>query len=165
MWLSPSLTSTATGSQRPYNRRTDRKWEMHSEYSSPTNICSLCRVARPQEAKYQKHLHLDTFFFCHCSTWSSYKCPVCISSTNIIIDALFNHLSAMGEVWNSTIKVCRRIYSQKSFRNWVQIQQLAGIINIFLLPKGTQRIRKQDNKTGCKNLIHTEGEIIWWELQ
>lgn len=90
--------------------------------------------ACPQEAKYQKHLHLDTIF-CHCSTWRSYKCPVCASSTGTVIDALFNHHSDMGETRNSTIKVCRRIFSQECFKNWDQIQQLAVIIKYFLAAK------------------------------
>jgi len=43
----------------------------------------------------------------------------------------------------------------------LQYTSQLALLNIFLLPKGTQRIRKQDNTTGHKNLIHTEGEIIW----
>lgn len=121
----------------------DRR-EIHSEYSSDQYLQSLQMHwphTCPQEAKYQKHLHLETCF-CHCSTWRSYKCSVCVSSTGIVIDALFNHLSATGEMWNSTIKVCRRIYSQKCFRNWVEIQQPAGIIKYFLAAKGYSEDKK-----------------------
>lgn len=111
-----------------------------------------CPRACPQEVKYQKHLHLDTFF-CHCSTWRSYKCPVCVSSTGMVIDALFNHLSATGGMWNSTIKVCRRIYSQKCFGNWVQIQQPAGMIKYFLAAKGYSEDKKarQQHRTQKPN--------------
>lgn len=88
-----------------------------------------------------------------------------LSSTGTVIDVLFNHLSATGEIWNYTIKVCSRICPQKYFRNWVQILQPAGFIKYFLAAKGWSENKKASNNTGYKNLIDTEGEIIWWELQ
>lgn len=100
--------------------------------------------------------------FCHCSSWRSYKCPFQAQEQWLISSSI----TSQPQERYGTIKVCSKICPQKYFRNWVQIlQSQLGLLNIFWLPKGAQRTRKQDNNTGYKNLIYTEDEIIWWELQ